>query len=515
MHSSKKGPQLNAIAVITRDRPSALSRCLESYLSALNPEDRSTACVTVIDDTYESHISELNIRASIDIGRKWQVKIAYAGVEQRTKFVDALSREGISRDLLRYGLAPEQQSIRTAGANRNSSLLVHSGRMFLSVDDDTECRCIQDPRRQNGVRIESSTYNSVDPVFPCNLRSYSHLADVISYNTRCDIDIYALHRRIIGRPLVECVREFGDSIETRMRLGTVDAYPQDWRVIITLNGLAGDCGWGSPTHYLWLRGRALESLIHSESHYRMACSSRSVLRVVDCLTFTKGCGNMMSPFFAADNREILPPFPPLGRGQDVVFGRIASTLYPNAYFGHLPEALYHNPIEMRDFNPGEIVVAALGVDLCTFLVALIASFPNLESIDRLSPTERFEMIGARMKYIGNLLPEQANSLLRDVVLAFLDAQFEELQFAAEKYGSTAPFWKKDIDKILKLQKAMRGREGYYLPVEFRKGMHMRQALAASQSLLRNYGSLLEQWPRIVGTALELRLDGNEMEITFD
>ena len=55
-----------------------------------------------------------------------------------------------------------------------------------------------------------------------------------------------------------------------------------------------------------------------------------------------------------------PPFVPVQRGQDVIFGATLWHCFEDRCFGHVPWALLHAPLEPRRFWSGEIVRTASG-----------------------------------------------------------------------------------------------------------------------------------------------------------
>ena len=109
-----------------------------------------------------------------------------------------------------------------------------------------------------------------------------------------------------------------------------------------VNGVVGDCAWGSqlgywggPMGYLLFEGRSHERFVESESFYRTACTSREIFRVVNRPTISDGtCTVAMS--IGLDNRELLPPYTPMGRGLDILFGINLWKCFEDGYLGHVP-----------------------------------------------------------------------------------------------------------------------------------------------------------------------------------
>src|SRR3712207_4913200 len=145
-------------------------------------------------------------------------------------------------------------------------------------------------------------------------------------------------------------------------------------VRVTLNGLVGDCAWGTPfglwharMGYLAFAGSSLARLTSSEDMYQRSIQSRQLLRATACPVIADATFSMWT-FWGLDHRELLPPNLPTNRGQDIVFGQMLWRCFRDAVFGHVPLALLHDPARPRRFWPGEITRSAAGVDLCRLLV---------------------------------------------------------------------------------------------------------------------------------------------------
>jgi hypothetical protein len=109
----------------------------------------------------------------------------------------------------------------------------------------------------------------------------------------------------------------------------------------------------SPRYYLSLAGASRERLIASPNAYRSAFRSREVLRTVRRPTVSAGpfC---MTTFLGFDNRLLLPPFFPVQRNADGVFGLVLQKCVNGSHVGFLPSVLLHRPVAPRAFAPDEV-----------------------------------------------------------------------------------------------------------------------------------------------------------------
>src|SRR5262249_2358626 len=126
------------------------------------------------------------------------------------------------------------------------------------------------------------------------------------------------------------------------------------RIHVTMNGSLGDCSYPRPLYHLLWEGQSLERLTRNESEYRALRISRELLRVVDRITISDN-PPVQGMFLGLDNRELLPAYLPVGRGEDLLFGQVLSKCSYNAYYARLPWALLHEPVETRYFLPEQIV----------------------------------------------------------------------------------------------------------------------------------------------------------------
>jgi hypothetical protein len=113
-------------------------------------------------------------------------------------------------------------------------------------------------------------------------------------------------------------------------------------------------GFGNPTGYLSLKGSSRQRLLRSEAEYYSAISCRQVLRKASLPVITDGMF-CMATSIGLDNQDLLPPFIPVMRNQDGVFGATLRKCFENSYLTHLPWAFLHSPLEeKRSFSTEDI-----------------------------------------------------------------------------------------------------------------------------------------------------------------
>jgi hypothetical protein len=155
--------RISAIVIPTFKRVESLERTLLSYVVQTKTFEHEVEFV--IGDDSDSAEYRAHTRALLrSIGRSHGVRIAYAGKEEKNKFVDALSGvSGMPRELVAFGLLGDDSAAAT-GANRNALMLDTVGQLIYSADDDTVSMTpfvalLDRPRRTTRFSISTGCHN--------------------------------------------------------------------------------------------------------------------------------------------------------------------------------------------------------------------------------------------------------------------------------------------------------------------------------------------------------------------
>src|SRR5690606_4828702 len=118
------------------------------------------------------------------------------------------------------------------------------------------------------------------------------------------------------------------------------------QVKVSINGTMGDPGTGQAS---WLYGEPPEQLLpwlQSEDNYRSLATSRNLARKPQGYKLLPH-HVLLTPLVGVDNRELMPPTLPNGRGQDALFAELVGVVYPHSLFAQLPWMLMHIPETSR------------------------------------------------------------------------------------------------------------------------------------------------------------------------
>jgi hypothetical protein len=486
--------RITSLVCPTAARPESLARCLDSYVDNAARFGRRDLRVVVVDGAVASAPRAATQAVLARLQARTGSEVAYAGVEEKLRFAKRLvDTKAVPADVVKFGLfGLPGAGVVTIGANRNAALLATAGEGVLSVDDDTLCNVGTPPAVEPGIDVtRAEPYSSSHPweLWTAGTTSEADGAAV------GEVDLLGGHERVLGRPVADCLAQGGQAGGG----GEVDPAA---RVLVTSNSLVGDCGWGSPTHYLFVTGRSLERLTGSDETYRVARRSRWVLRGVRRLTLCQGAENLMTTFYGLDNRTAVAPFLPVARGSDYVFGTTLSECRPAVHVGHLPWTLEHRPQEARAFWEGEVLRSVSGFSLDVMISILLrASCRALPASS--SGVERLYAVGQVLEH------ESAAPRFGEWAAAALAAGWVELSARLQRRLATAErtgsLWASDL--ACYLERGSAALASVSAPVDLLHGRREEEAAALFREIVSNFGRLLQWWPEMVDVSLRLSSDG--------
>jgi hypothetical protein len=453
--------RLRTLAVVTRDRVPSLVACLTSYLT--NAQQFGHAIeVLVADDAQgcsaciKTELKRLSVR--------FATPIRYAGRHEKRGFAEALAtRSGVSPAVIDFALFGDPGCDRSTGANRNAVLLDTIDTRVFSVDDDTRCAAVVPPHASLFEPYASSAYDPTEFwFFPDRAR----LTRDVVFDV---VDVFAEQDAWLGRPLADA----------------------DGHVTLTLPGWLGDSAMASPRYYFSLTGPSRDRFMASES----ALLSREVLRCVRQPTIarTPFC---MTTFFGMDNRELLPPFFPVQRNADGIFGLMLQGCDPGSRTAFLPWALLHVPEPARTFAPDDLWTDATSIRLCDLVIDAVMA--HRWRADAVTPEARVADLGQHLGRLGVMRLRDYEERLR-IMHELRRSAFEAVLERTLVSESSPDAW---TDKALRLRQAMQ----VDVPLVPRD-LPLEDVRAFSQSLIGRFGAVLEAWPALISAARQLRAEG--------
>jgi hypothetical protein len=334
------------------------------------------------------------------------------------------------------------------------------------------------------------------------------------------VDLPGVHEALLGREVADWLRGFDPEAPAaveRADAAFLESLEAGGRVVVTTNGWVGDCGWRSPIFYMLQTGDSWRHLVRSADFYRTVTASKEIVRFMPRPAVGNAESFMATMFCGFDNRGLLPPFPPVLWGEDLLYGLTLQLAFPAARAGHLPWVALHDPIEQRGFWPGEMVRTASGIDHSRLVSALLADFvPDF----RLEPADALRRLGAFLQELGRMEPgafdELARRKVRDRAEAFaagLEARLADWQEQAERIdlkGGAGELWAADVRRYRDLLRRHAAEPGFAVPLDLLYHREPEEARRLAQRLLVHHGIALAHWPDLIEAVRGLKARGQSL-----
>jgi hypothetical protein len=496
-------PRIASVGVVTKDRPESLRRCLESYIENCKRHGRENDFV-VMDDSESAGLRNDTRQMLRELRDSHKVEMSYAGFEEKSRFAEALIAEaGAPPEVVKFALFDTEKCGHSTGANRNALLLHTAGDMVFSADDDTVCQVGTTWEAGNRLALCSSQ----DPRDMC---FFSDHAAALNSVFPVDVDILGAHELLLGHKIGEYISTHSGTSE--ISIDQLDhqfvrgALSESGKVLVTINGLVGDSGIGWPTRLLWLEGKSREQFTRSESAYRNACKSRSVLRAVRFPTISNSpfC---MTTFIGLDNRALLPPFVPVLKNEDGLFGSTVRKCFDNSYYGYIPWVLHHTPVEPRSYSANEIWKYS-GWRMSHFIRNLVTT-SELNN-DLFTTEDRTRAFGDQLVNLGSMQLPEFMEVMRLHFCQGVSQRIVLLEQTLASHGNTPDYWAKDVRKHIAALRCALSKDDFAVPqdlLEYRSADHASQL---ARRLVLMFGQLLCWWPQIIKAAKVLRSQGHRL-----
>lgn len=493
-------PRVAALGIATRDRLPDLRAALESYLA--NGQEHGRTLDYVVAEGAVSDEARAATRAALtELSARFGVPIFHAGLPERAAYAEALAaRAGVDPGLVRFALLNPGGFPQDTGASRNALLLHAVGEMFVQVDDDTRCRVGPAPGQLPGLSLTSQS----DPTESWFPRPGEPALPDHAALPHCYV---ALHEELLGRSAAACAegaRRQGLDLERASATLFRRLQPDGGRVLTTMTGSAGDTGTGSMWYYLLFTGKNRERLLASEEHYRRAFTGRQAVRAVPRAAVSDGVF-CMSMSLGLDARGLLPPFLPVQRNSDGVFGFVLRVTHHGAFFGFLPWVVEHSPSRPRHAS-FEDFFAGLGHSNSEDMLGALCSVSGVEP-DPTDPRRGLRALGATLVRWASLPLEDFEDVLRVQMLRARAVDLQLLEDTLRAHRGAPAYWARDVERTAALVRAMLVREALVWPADLVAAFGQDEGRAAMARMVRRYGELLQCWPEVVEAARALKEEG--------
>ncbi len=492
------GATLSTLGVVTRDRPELLERCLRSYDANFRACGREVR-VVVLDDSSDPAARASCRQRLASLQAELGVTIEYGGLEEKREFAQQVARHaGLPREVVDFALTGALGLGFTTGSNRNALALHASGDAYLSTDDDTIAQLAQAPNTVRDVALSCAH----DPTeFWC----YADREALLENVEWQEIDLIGEHERLLGRDAGACLGETEQPDLDGADDATLAAVLEGMaRVVATAAGFAGDSGMGSPGHYMMLRGAQRARLVGSDASYAALRLTREVLRVAPRPTVSAGMF-FMSGHFAVDARAVLPPFFPVLRNSDGIFGRTLRQVRPDGLIAHLPFGMRHEPPSSRTFDEAALHNWCGSPRASDVIITCVLS-ATLTAHD---PTDRLRELGHYLVNLGRLPAPEFDAFVRHLLWQQRANDLQYCESLIAHYGGRPSQWASDLETAVERIQESLAQPDFLYPRDLR-GVDNVDPATIARELVRHYGDLLVAWPGIEAAARALRNAGHPL-----
>ena len=348
-----------SVFIITCDRPVALERLLESMLHNASLSGHHE--VVVVDDSRDAANAEKNRELVERFVSTTPTKGSYFGAAEQSQMLHQLvAAQPENESAMRFLLDRTRWSnYKSYGLARSWCLLLSVGNRCIVMDDDVLCSALLAPVPQSGLGF---TNGMRDAAFYAEARQWQNAAKPAGF------DPLVGHASCLGMHLADAVQALGDQPLSQEHLKGASAVlfgelQADSPVLVTQCGTFGDPGTTGNSWIPNLEAETIQQMLQSPGGLASALANRQCWLGQSSPCFSKRAS--MSQIIGLDNSQVLPPYFPVFRGEDQLFGSMLEFLYPHSVALEYPWAIPHIPQTPRQGNPaGDSTVAQASLQLC-------------------------------------------------------------------------------------------------------------------------------------------------------
>jgi len=337
------------VAIITWERPEALERLLNSIVA--NCKTGNFQCLYVIDDSRQPENINKNKLLVDKFVSKIDAPLHYYGQDEQQALLDGLaSRLPEHENAIRF-LADQSRWREhwTSGLARNLALLLSCGHRLVVMDDDVLCD-VYNPRLPKP-----------DITFSDDTRETEFFADQQDWAPRhqpINPDPVSRHLQCLGLSFAQALNVLGQHHLKPAGFANATALltselQMDSPILMTECGSFGCPGTSDNTWLPDMTPDSLKRMLASAKKTTHALTTRKVWSGRNHPHFSPRAN--MSQITGLDNRHMLPPYLPIMRGEDRLFGHMLDFIHPLALTLDYPWAIPHLPIPEREWCEQDLV----------------------------------------------------------------------------------------------------------------------------------------------------------------
>lgn len=484
------------VAVLTWERPEALERCLDSLRTQVDASN--VARFVVIDDSRSEAARTTNRATTEAFAEQAGAPVLYLGAEEQRGFMEAIIRQIPALEAqVRFLIDRERWAEHwTSGLARTVSLLISVGQRLVVFDDDVVCDTFE-PEHAGGV------------AFAENEREARFFADRSEWPEKIEgskLDPVLRHLRVLGSNLDDALSALGTTGLTPddcagAELETLERLKPDSRVLISECGSLGDAGTANLNWIATLEGDSLQRLLSNPDTVENALTKRNCWVGQRRHHFIPRA--TMSQCTGIDNRGLLPPYTPVLRGEDQLFGSMVSFVHPESVVADQAWAIAHLPLPERDWGKNE---RRFDTAQPFEHFALAAMSGDRGQSKAREPLKR---LGHLARVFDDLAEQDREELRRDYARSQVEGRatdFRDLTQALEHAADGPENWKRFLGEALERLNLELVENPAEQPIRgYPEGIEGDALLDWWQTYWRDFGQALRAWPAIRQAARNVQI----------
>lgn len=484
---------ISAVAIPTRNRAAALRRCLESLLDNLAQHNREPRIIVVDSSTCQSAIDE-NSQSICDVMHLRHAKPAILHVtpgDVEYLIQDISRRAGIDQSIVAFSLKGMPDVNACTGASRNVHLLHTQGKFTITIDDDIICRTFGDPLPSPAKLIYGNTY--------ARTSFYSDQASVEQALHSRDIDLLGAHEAVLGQSLDDCTNRVQAELQLATEGALLELRALDLgaaRIRTTVMGVAGTITTDSPIKS-YFRALADGSCIpDNESHHKTLLTAGQT--ITRASAYLIGRRMLTSSYcLGLDNSVLLPPWLPVLRSQDLVFGALLNVSRMHDLACLLPWSVLHDRPEGRSFSREGARRRFGQVNGGELIHELIDSLGK-----QATPSENTSLfdVGEYLMEFASGNPNSFRTKAKDLGLRVIHHRLQFLESVLFETASCASYIREDVGAAIQSIRRDMASHDYSATPDLQE--RRQDASMALQAIITQYGQLMKCWNDIAEAARE-------------
>lgn len=479
--------KLDFVGIPTCNRPHMLNRVLASLTRHMEQHGRD-ATILVLDDSRTAAMQEANATVIANRQRVSSVPIRHVDDALREQCVVRLIRETSANPRgIRFGLGRNESFPSSAGAARNMLLLLTAGHAALFLDDDHICQVITMPEATDRIKLANRT----------TIRRFLSSTDEVDKILYVTEDMLELHEQMLNVDISALTWET-DQLTDFQSLGA-DTYRrlgrQKPRIITSQMGIFGDCGMDDPLSHVLQDRSEFSGAIRDDKSYRAAMWGRQVLTGTNDFLATPRI-HSQAGCLAVDNCDGLPPFLPVMRGEDVVFGLLIRICMPECLFGLLPRAIVHAPDVTREFSTGAAIQRAGHFSLAETINLLVTGSGGVWGA---GCGERVRSLGKSLEQLLSAGDQELGDYLQRIIDPILIDWIHKLEQHLENSDEDAP-WAEELRAIQ--ERFLLGMDAFdpLQPYDLHAVQTEGGPPAALRAIAGGFSQFIQVWPALLDSA---------------